>query len=359
MKQVFFTIALFLLGTICFADPVKPITSNLFDNYVILPGVAWKTSPKNSKMWVPAKEVAYYKKFSTLTEENVNGLVTWVSPASESEFQSSVKPLKANLEKVHEKIKNKISEIAGQEGWKDITVTTIPIRIESPRPSTYILVLQTILIGKLNGKDSSNLVTHIVCLQYKNGKAIMARCGQNVKRPAELSTLKASLLKFCAKELQNAQTSSIAKEISIDRKEVARHAQKAGMDAPADKSNDNEPSTKSTASSYWTPPLGMFRGICTVAMSPFNLVRAFPKTHKSKILGRGWFKWVSPISAPFTWCGVAINLIPCTIETVGDCVMGALDILSLGFLGNEFYSGDVTPWFWERDNDSFLSWEKD
>ena len=357
MKQVFFTIALFLLGTICFADPVKPITSNLFDNYVILPGVAWKTSPKNSKMWVPAKEVAYYKKFSTLTEENVNGLVTWVSPASESEFQSSVKPLKANLEKVHEKIKNKISEIAGQEGWKDITVTTIPIRIESPRPSTYILVLQTILMGKLNGKDSSNLVTHIVCLQYKNGKAIMARCGQNVKKPAELATLKASLLKFCAKELQNEQASSATNEISIDWEEAARHARKAGMDISTDKSNDNidkqENSTKSTASSYWTPPLGIFRGICTVAMSPLNLFRAFVKVEKQ--FSGGWLKWLTP----FAYTGVALQLIPCAIETVGDCVMGTLDIVSLGFLGNEFYSGNVTPWFWERDNDSFLSWEQD
>ena len=354
MKQVFFTIALFLLGTICFADPVKPITSNLFDNYVILPGVAWKTSPKNSKMWVPAKEVAYYKKFSTLTEENVNnGLVTRVSSASESEFQSTFKSIKSGIENRYKNIENEVSVIASQEGWTDITVKTIPARIESPHPSTYILVIQTILMGKQNGKDSLNLLTQIMCLQYKNGKCIIGYSVQNVKKPTELVSLKASLWKFCAKELQNAQTSSIAKEISIDWKEAARHAQKAGMDAPADKSNDNEPSTKSTASSYWTPPLGMFRGICTVAMSPLNLFRAFVKVEKQ--FSGGWLKWLMP----FAYTGVALQLIPCAIETVGDCVMGTLDIVSLGFLGNEFYSGDVTPWFWERNNNSGLSWDKD
>ena len=234
----------------------------------------------------------------------------------------------------HEILQKNTEQQVKKQGYNDVRISSKPlVKQTTGAPDTYFLTRKLIVTGKSDKKTMFFIATSMIYVTYQSTtKTIgVAEYHFSAKDTAEFASIKASLVKFCTEKIQSrtAQTQNNQNESSAAK---------------------TEPPTVSYPSSYWRPPLGMFRGICTVAMSPFNLVRAIPKAHKMF----GW-EW----EPPFVLLGVAIALIPCTIETVGDCVMGTLDILSLGFLGNKFYSGDVTPWFWERDNDSFVSWEKD
>lgn len=309
-------------ATLCFAKTAQPVNDTLFDNYIEF------DKHSQGKIYGPKERYNNYKKKQDLTGIVYVEIYTFNDESDLKRWQDQIE---SYIPSKHEMLQKNKEQQVKKQGYNDVRISSKPlVKQTTGAPDTYFLICKSMVIGE---SDFWPITSMIYVTYQSTTKTIgVAEYHFSAKDTAEFASIKASLVKFCTEKIQSrtAQTQNNQNESSAAKTEP----------------------TVSKPSSYWLPPFGMFRGICTVAMSPFNLVRAFHKMHNTFKRKKCEWLWCLPT----LW--IAVGGIG-TIETVGDCVMGALDILSLGFLGNKFYSGDVTPWFWERDNDPILSWKRD
>ena len=94
---------------------------------------------------------------------------------------------------------------------------------------------------------------------------------------------------------------------------------------------------------YWKPPLGMLRGLATVAMSPLNGLRAPFQAHQFNGDRDNLLSHV--VIGSFYAAGDGIVFLH-------DVCAGTADLLTFGWFGNEWYTNGRTPWFWQRNNAS-------
>jgi len=296
------------------SQAAEQISDTLFDDYVMVSNV--ETQTPGLKYWV-SRETPYAK-MSKISEADSRVIAVFAFKDQQDEYKNTISEMRKNIPRWLKSLKQDLIQQASKTGEQ---VSVFTNHKEESLQEDEKFFITKIFVRDRN--DQANTMVAIHYFKKMHGIGLMVTYRSWVKSSLELSSIKASLVKFSTKYMEN-----------LDKKQIYREI------------------VKTPASSYWTPPLGMFRGVCTICFSPLNLLRSFWKA------GEGHIKPFSLFS-PLHYVVVAFYFIPCSIEMVGDIGLGMLDFISFGIWGNKFYSEKVTPWFWERNNIAPVCFERE